>query len=82
MLSLGVATPELLVLVVIVEETVLGYQINQHRETNPCFPTDVYWLHSGCRQSVPVAADLHGRSDPPVHQQEDRRDASSHLCHS
>lgn len=42
---------------------------------------DVYRVHlSGCKP-VSAATHLYGRPDSPLHQQEDRRDASTHLCH-
>lgn len=67
-------------------------QINLHlrMSTSPSDPTelnfslwcaDVHRLHPGGCQPVPAAAHLLRRSDPPLHQQEDRWNAASHLCH-
>ena len=43
---------------------------------------DVHRVNPGGSEPLPVAAHLHPGSHPPVHQQEDRRDASPHLRYS
>lgn len=43
---------------------------------------DIHWLNPGGSQSLPAATHLHSRPDPPLHKQEDRRDATTHICNS
>lgn len=44
-------------------------------------PTDVHGLHPRRGESISAAAHLHSGPDPPLHQQEDRRDGAAHLRH-
>lgn len=57
-----------------------------HRLNHPLFcfwvPADIYRLHPGSSKSLPAATHLQPKPDPPLHQQEDRRDAAAHIRHS